>query len=34
MLCAIAFCGTPTTILEGAVHLVLFFAYIALIFSP
>jgi Ca2+:H+ antiporter len=34
VLCTITFCGPPTTILEGAVHLVLFFVYIVLIFSP
>jgi len=34
VLSTITFCGPPTTILEGAVHLVLFFVYIVLIFSP
>ena len=34
LLCTITFCGPPTTILEGAVHLVLFFVFIVLIFSP
>jgi Ca2+:H+ antiporter len=34
VLCTITFCGPPTTILEGAGHLVLFFVYIVLIFSP
>jgi Ca2+:H+ antiporter len=34
VLCTITFCGPPTTILEGAVHLVLFFVFIVLIFSP
>ncbi|HKH20488.1 MAG TPA: calcium:proton antiporter, partial [Gammaproteobacteria bacterium] len=30
----ITFSGSRTTVLEGAVHLVLFFVYIVLIFSP
>ena len=34
VLSTITFCGPPTTILEGAVHLVLFFVYVVLIFSP
>jgi Ca2+:H+ antiporter len=34
VLSTITFCGPPTTILEGAVHLLLFFVYIVLIFSP
>jgi Ca2+:H+ antiporter len=31
---ALTFSGTRTTMLEGAVHLTLFFAYLVLIFSP
>ena len=34
VLSTITFCGPPTTMLEGAVHLVLFFVYLVLIFSP
>ena len=34
ILSALTFSGTRTTVLEGAVHLVLFFVYLVLIFSP
>jgi len=34
MLSVLTFCGPRTTVLEGTVHLVLFGAYIVLIFSP
>ncbi len=34
VLSAQTFSGTRTTVLEGAVHLVVFFAYLVLIFSP
>ena len=34
VLCAQTFSGTRTTVLEGAVHLVVFFVYLVLIFSP
>ena len=34
ILSALTFSGTRTTVLEGAVHLVLFFVYLTLIFSP
>lgn len=30
----LTFSGSPTTVLEGAVHLVLFFVYLVLLFSP
>ena len=30
----VTFSGSPTTVLEGAVHLVLFFVYVVLLFSP
>lgn len=34
VLATLTFSGTRTTVLEGAVHLVLFFVYLTLIFSP
>jgi Ca2+:H+ antiporter len=34
VLSTLTFSGSPTTVLEGAVHLVLFFVYVVLIFSP
>lgn len=34
ILSTLTFSGTRTTVLEGAVHLVLFFVYLTLIFSP
>ena len=34
ILCTLTFSGPRTTVLEGAVHLVVFFVYIVLIFSP
>jgi Ca2+:H+ antiporter len=34
VLSVITFCGPPTTVLEGTVHLVIFCVYIVLIFSP
>ncbi|WP_331326706.1 hypothetical protein [Methylobacterium fujisawaense] len=34
ILSAQTFSGSRTTVLEGAVHLVLFFVYLVLIFSP
>jgi Ca2+:H+ antiporter len=34
VLSTLTFSGPRTTVLEGAVHLVLFFVYIVLIFSP
>ena len=34
MLSTITFSGARTTVLEGAVHLVLFLVYLVLIFSP
>ena len=34
MLSTITFSGARTTVLQGAVHLVLFFVYLVLIFSP
>ena len=33
-LCMLTFSGSPTTVLEGAVHLVVFLVYVVLIFSP
>jgi Ca2+:H+ antiporter len=30
----LTFSGSPTTVLEGAVHLVVFLVYVVLIFSP
>lgn len=34
ILCTLTFSGVRTTILEGAMHLVVFFVYVTLIFSP
>ena len=34
ILCSLTFSGVRTTILEGAMHLVVFFVYLTLIFSP
>ena len=34
ILCTLTFSGARTTILEGAMHLVVFFVYLTLIFSP
>jgi Ca2+:H+ antiporter len=34
VLSTIIFSGARTTVLEGAVHLVLYFVYVVLIFSP
>jgi Ca2+:H+ antiporter len=34
ILCTLTFSGVRTTILEGAMHLVVFFVYLTLIFSP
>ena len=34
LLSVLTFCGARTTVLEGAVHLVMFGVYIVLIFSP
>jgi Ca2+:H+ antiporter len=34
LLCAVTFSNRRTTLLEGAVHLVMFFVYIVLVFSP
>ncbi|WP_158810680.1 calcium:proton antiporter [Beijerinckia sp. L45] len=34
VLCTLTFSGVRTTILEGAMHLVMFFVYLTLIFSP
>jgi Ca2+:H+ antiporter len=34
VLSTLTFSGPRTTVLEGAVHLVLFFVYVVLIFSP
>ena len=30
----VTFSGSPTTVLEGTVHLILFFVYVVLLFSP
>ena len=34
ILSTLTFSGLRTTVLEGAVHLILFFVYLVLIFSP
>ncbi len=34
ILCTLTFSGPRTTVLEGAMHLVVFFVYLTLIFNP
>ena len=34
LLSAVTFSGSRTTVLEGAVHLLVFFVYVVLVFSP